>query len=378
MIKWFFKYGFVVLLFNTILYSIPITMHTVAPVIFYFLMVCSIILLSINPNIFREIVLHKSFFFLLSISLINLIYFMFFDLHHQESLEYLLARFIQFSILSLSVYCNYDYFKKDFPDLLVKIVSFIVVFGLILDPFIFNDRYHGIIWNPNMLASITVFAFSYLLIKKSSNSYMDYFLLILFFIIAISTGSRIVIIGIGLSFIFKFGFSLRNLIYFIFALVVMMFAVSANLETSLNRISSQSIFNDRTLQFEIALENINNKLYVGHGLDRYSGKVNIKLGDEYDGLIMSAHNGYLSLFIQYGIIFGSLILFIFLKKSISVVYFFKEGDEYLNFYLFIVIYTLIASNFESLITGINEFHTILFWFSLSYLSYSKFIKENES
>jgi len=303
---------------------------------------------------------------------------MFFDLHHQESLEYLLARFIQFSILSLSVYYNYDYFKKDFPDLLVKIVAFIVVFGLILDPFIFNDRYHGIIWNPNMLASITVIAFSYLLIKKSSNSYMDYFLLILFFIIAISTGSRIVIIGIGLSFIFKFGFSLRNLIYFIFALVVMLFAVSANLETSLNRISSQSIFNDRTLQFEIALENINNKLYVGHGLDSYSGKVNIELGDEYDGLIMSAHNGYLSLFIQYGIIFGSLILFIFLKKSISVVYFFKEGDEYLNFYIFIVIYTLIASNFETLITGINEFHTILFWFSLSYLSYSKFIKENES
>jgi len=378
MMKWFFKYGFVVLLFNTILYSIPTTMHTVAPVVFYSLMVCSIILLSINPNIFREIVLHKSFFFLLSISLINLIYFMFFDLHHQESLEYLLARFIQFSILSLSVYYNYDYFKKDFPDLLVKIVAFIVIFGLILDPFIFNDRYHGIIWNPNMLASITVLAFSYLLIKKSSNSYMDYFLLILFFIIAISTGSRIVIIGIGLSFIFKFGFSLRNLIYFIFALVVMLFAVSANLETSLNRISSQSIFNDRTLQFEIALENINNKLYVGHGLDSYSGKVNIELGDEYDGLIMSAHNGYLSLFIQYGIIFGSLILFIFLKKSISVVYFFKEGDEYLNFYIFIVIYTLIASNFETLITGINEFHTILFWFSLSYLSYSKFIKENES
>ena len=378
MIKWFFKYGFVVLLFNTILYSIPTIMHTVAPVVFYSLMVCSIVFLSINPNIFREIVLHKSFFFLLSISLINLIYFIFFDLHHQESLEYFLARFIQFSILSLSVYCNYDYFKKDFPDLLVKIVAFIVVLGLIIDPFIFNSRYHGIIWNPNMLASITVLAFSYLMIKKSSNSKMDYFLLILFFIIAISTGSRIVFIGIGLSFIFKFGFYLRNLFYFILLLVLMMIAVSTNLETSFNRISSQSIYNDRTLQFEIALENINNKLYVGHGLDKYSGKVNIELANEYDGIIMSAHNGYLSLFIQYGVIFGSLILFIFLKKSISVVYFFKEGDEYLNFYLFIVIYTLIASNFESLITGINEFQTILFWFSLSYLSYSKFIKEYES
>ena len=43
----------------------------------------------------------------------------------------------------------------------------------------------------------------------------------------------------------------------------------------------------------------------------------------------------------------------------------------------IVIYTLIASIYESLLTGINEFHTILFWFSLALLSYSKFKEEYE-
>jgi hypothetical protein len=207
---------------------------------------------------------------------------------------------------------------------------------------------------------------------------MDYFLLILFFIIAISTGSRVVIIGIVLSFIFKFGFALKNLLYSIFALLIVLVLVSTDLNTSINRISSQSIFNDRTLQFELALKSINDKLFEGHGLSNYSGIPEIALGEEYDGLIVSAHNGYLSLFIQFGIIFGSLILLIILRKSLSLLFFFKEGEDYLDFYLFLVVYTLIAANFESLITGINEFHTILFWFSLTYLSYSKFLKEYES
>ena len=376
MIKWFCKYGFIVLLFNTILYSIPVTMHTVAPFIFYFLMIFSILFLFINPNLLREVLMHKSFLFLLSINLINLIYFLLFDdIYHQKSIEYLFARFVLFSILSLSVYYNYNYFKKDFPDLLIKVIAFVIILGLIFNPFIFNGRYAGILWNPNMLASISVIAFSFLLIKNSSKSNMDYFLLILFFIVAISTGSRVVIIGVALSFLFKFGFSLRNLMYSIFALLLVLFVVSTDLNTSINRISSQSIFNDRTLQFDLALKSINYKLIEGHGLSNYSGIPEIALGDEYDGIIVPAHNGYLSLFIQYGIIFGTLVLFIILRKSLEVFNFFKLDEGYIKFYLFLVIYTLISANVESLITGINEFHTILFWFSLAYLSHSKFLED---
>ena len=379
MIKWFCKYGFIVLLFNTILYSIPLTMHTVAPLVFYFLMIFNILFLFINPSLLREVLFHKSFFFLLSFNLINLIYFLLFDdIYNQKSIEYLLARFVLFSILSLSVYYNYNYFKKDFLDLLIKLVALIIILGLILNPFIFNDRYEGILWNPNMLASISVIAFSYLMIKNSSKSNMDYFLLILFFIIAISTGSRVVIVGVVLSFIFKFGFSLRNFLYSIFAFLIILVVSSTNLNTSLNRVSSQSIFSDRTLQFELALESINNKLIKGHGLSNYSGIPEIELGEEYDGLFLSAHNGYLSLLIQYGIIFGTLVIIIILRKSLEVLYLFKERESHLNFYLFIVVYTLIVSNFESLMTGINEFHTILFWFSLTYLSYTKFLKQYES
>ena len=379
MIKWIFKYGLVVLLLDTILYSIPETMHTIAPVIFYSLMFLTVLFLLVNPHHLREVLFHRSFLFILLINCLNLVYFLFIDdIKDQKSLEFLLARFAQYSLISFSVYYNFNYFKKDFQDLLIKIIFFVIILSLIFNPFIFDDRYSGILWNPNMLASISVIAFSYLLIKNSSKSNMDYFLLILFFLIAISTGSRVVIIGIVLSFIFKFGFALKNLMYSIFALLMVLVVVSTDLNTSINRISSQSIFNDRTLQFELALKSINDKLIEGHGLSNYSGIPEIALGEEYDGLIVSAHNGYLSLFIQYGLIFGSLILLIILKKSFSVLYYFKEGEDYLDFYLFLVVYTLIAANFESLITGINEFHTILFWFSLTYLSYSKFLKQYES
>jgi len=46
-------------------------------------------------------------------------------------------------------------------------------------------------------------------------------------------------------------------------------------------------------------------------------------------------------------------------------------------YYYIIAYGLVASMYETLITGINEFHTILFWFSLAFLSFSKFQLSHE-
>ena len=105
MIKWIYKYGLVVLLLNTILYSIPETMHTIAPSIFYVLMFLTILFLLINPHHLKEVLFHRSFLFILLINCLNLVYFLFFDdIKNQNSLEYLLARFGQYSLISFSVY----------------------------------------------------------------------------------------------------------------------------------------------------------------------------------------------------------------------------------------------------------------------------------
>ena len=379
MIAWFYKYGFVLLLLNTILYSIPEINITIAPKIFYFLMGTGLILLIINPSQIKDVIFHSSFLFLLLINVINLIYYLFFeDEFNQKSLEFLMARFVQFSLISLSIYHNYDYYKKKFSSLIIKAISIIVVLGLFVDPDLLSGRYYGIIWNPNMLASLTVLAFSFVLMKDEKKTNLDVLLLILFFIVSIATGSRLALLIITVSFIYKFGLSIRNVFYAIIGFILLFLISSIDLNTSFNRFSSQDILNDRTDQFNFAVNNLEKELWFGYGLSEYSGlPSNIDVPEEYQGLLIASHNGYLSIFLQYGIIFGFFIILIIMRKSLMLSSYFIRKEQKDNIFLFIVILTLIASMFETLLTGINEFHTILFWFSLSYLSYSKYLQDYE-
>ena len=287
-----------------------------------------------------------------------------------------MARFVQFSIISLSVYHNYDYYKTKFPNFIVKIIAFVIIIGLVVDPDLFSDRYHGIIWNPNMLASLSVISFSFLLLKAETKTNVDIFLLILFFIVSIATGSRLALLIMTISFVYKFGLSIRNVFYAIIGFSFLFFVSTTNLDTSFNRFSSQDVFNDRTEQFNFALENLNNEFWFGYGLSEYSGlPEDIDVPEEYKGLLMASHNGYLSIFLQYGIIFGSFIILIIMRKSLILLFYFIRKKQENSIFIFVVIITLIASMFETLLTGINEFHTTLFWFSLSYLSYSKFLED---
>jgi hypothetical protein len=379
MIAWFYKYGFVLLLLNTILYSIPETNITIAPTIFYFLMGTGLILLIINPSQIKDVIFHRSFLFLLLISLVNLVYFLFFESEfNQDSLEFLMARFVQFSLISLSIYHNYDYYKKKFSSLIIKVISIIVVLGLFVDPDLLSGRYYGIIWNPNMLASLSVLAFSFVLMKNEKRTNLDVLLLILFFIVSIATGSRLALLIITVSFIYKFGLSIRNVFYAIIGFVLLFLISSIDLNTSFNRFSSQDILNDRTDQFNFAVNNLEKEFWFGYGLSEYSGlPSNVDVPEEYQGLLIASHNGYLSIFLQYGIIFGFFIILIIMRKSLMLSSYFIRKEQKDNIFLFIVILTLIASMFETLLTGINEFHTILFWFSLSYLSYSKYLQDYE-
>jgi O-antigen ligase len=335
--------------------------------------------LLINPKQIKTVLFHKAFLFLLIINLLNLLYFfLFHSISDYDAIKFLMARGVQFSIISTSIYFNYEYYKNKFFDHLVYVVFGIIVFGLVVNPSLFSGRYSGIIWNPNMFSSLVVIAFSIHFLKYEKRTYLDYFILFTLLIAAIASGSRGSLVAIILVFILKYGFTLRNLIYGLLALGVSLVVLSVNLETSLNRFAEQSLFNDRILQFEYAYFSIQKKIITGYGLDKYAyidkSLVPIYLKDK----IIGAHNGYLAMLTQYGIIFGSVILFLIFRKSLQAYSYFKNKKSFERVYLFIILYTLIASIYESLMTGINEFSTILFWFSLSILSYSMFLKENES
>ena len=377
MIKWLLKYGVVIFVFNSILLSIEST-YVIGNQIFLALMGIFLFVLLINPMLIKTILFHKAFSFLLFINLLNLLYFfLFHSISDYDAIKYLMARSVEFSIISTSIYFNYEYYKNKFFDHLVYVVFGIVVFGLVINPSLFSGRYSGLIWNPNMFSSLVIIAFSIHFLKHEKLTRSDYFILFILLISALASGSRNSLVALILVFIFKYGFTSKNVMYGFFALVISLFILTINLETSINRFVDNT-FNDRILQFEYAYISVQEKLFTGYGLDKYAyidkSLVPIHLKDK----IIGAHNGYLAILAQYGIIFGSVILFLIFRKSLQAYFYFKNKKSFESVYLFIILYVLIASIYESLITGINEFSTILFWFSTSILSYSMFLKENES
>ena len=379
MIKWLFKYSLVIFLFNTVLLNVESTFE-IGNMIFIFLMGIFLFFLLINPIQIRAILFHKAFLFLCIINVTNLLSFNFFhSIFEYEAIKFLVSRGLQFSIISVSIYFNYEYYKSNFLSHVVYLVFGIVVLSLLLDPFIFSGRYMGIIWNENMLAAFTITAFSIILLKNDKQTNLDYIMLLSFLIISLSTGSRLVLVAIGLVFLMKYGFSFRNVIYTMLSLIITSIIISYNLDTSLNRFVTQSLFNDRILQYKFAYETFLMKPFFGHGLDKYS-YIDLSLVSSYikSITIMGAHNGYLAFLTQYGILFGVVVLSIIFKKSFQILSFYRNSVGSERVYIFIIIYTLLASLFEVFMTGINDFNTILFWFSLAFLSYSKFNQVHEN
>jgi len=376
MIKWFFKYGAVIFTLNTILLSIRQT-YFLGNQIFLSIMVLFTVLLVLNPAQIKKILFHKSFVFFLILNIINLLYFL---LIHKisdfEAFKYLIARGVQFSIISVSIFFHFDFYRSKFPDLIVNSIFYIVIIGFFIDPYIFSGRYSGIIWNPNMLSSFVVISFAFLFLKKGKKTNYQILMLSVFLLIALASGSRGALVAITLAFLLKYGISMRNIVYACLASIIYFIVLNFQIETSLNRFASQGFLNDRLLQFEYAIASINNKLFFGYGLDKYAYIDKSLVPYFLKNQIIGAHNGYLAILTQYGVVFGGLILYIIFQKSYNVLSFFRHSEDYERAYLFIIIYTLIAAIYETLITGINEFHTILFWFSLAILSFSRFKIEN--
>ena len=372
MVRWLFKYGAAIFLFNTVLLSIEAT-YAIGNQIFLVLMILFSVVLLINPKHTKAILLNKSFSFLLFLNVINLVYWILF--HHfsdLEALKYLLARGVQFSIISISIFHHYEYYSDRFFAHLVNVIFFIVLLGLIINPDLFSVRYSGIIWNPNMLAAFTTISFAILLLRNREKTNLEKCMLIVFLLVSIATGSRGVLLGITLAFVIRYGFSLRNIFYTILGIFTFILVINLNFDTSFNRFGAQSLLNDRWFQLFYAFETLLQKPFSGWGLDKYSF-INLNIVPNYlRGAIIGAHNGYLAILVQYGILFSSIVFYIIFSRSYSVLnYFRKTRIGYTAIYSFIILYTLLAAIYESLMTGINEFHTIMFWFSLAILSYSK-------
>jgi O-antigen ligase len=377
-IRWLFKYALVVLVFNTVLLSIEVT-FSIGKQIFLILMIVYSFALIINPKQIKTVIFNKAFSFLLLLNIINIIYFIFFhNLNDINAIQYLLARIVQFSIISFSVYFFYDYYKDYFLDHIVYLVFTIVLIGFFVNPNLFEDRYSGILWNPNALASFTMIAFAIIFLQRKFTFLFRCFSLLILLIVALSTGSRGVILALVLLFIFKYGLNLKNVAYSLLAFSTYFLILNFQLDTSINRFAAQDLFNDRLIQFQYAYQTIMQNPFSGSGLDKYAYINNDLVPMNLKGLIIAAHNGYLALLTQYGLIIGTVVILIIFRRCWVLIRYFKSPTQIERSYIFIFIYALFASIYETMLTGINEFHTILFWFALAYLSFVKYRNELES
>ena len=196
------------------------------------------------------------------INLLNVLDFILFhSIYDIAALKYILARGVQFSVISFSIYFHYDYYRSRFLNHLVYLIFGVVLISIITNPYIFSGRYSGIIWNPNMLSSFVVMAFAILLLENKVKSNFDYLMLVTFLLIALASGSRAALVAIVLAYLLKYGFSVRNILYGFLAIIFTLGISLINLDTSLNRFIEQGMFNDRVLQYEYAILSIKHKLF---------------------------------------------------------------------------------------------------------------------
>ena len=367
MIKIIQKYGAYIFLLNNLLFSIS-GFYQIATSIFLVLSIFFLVITLLNAPFFKNVILNKSFRFYLSIHAINLLYYLLIEFGDIESFKYLSAKSIQLIIFTSTIYFTHKTFKID----LIRLIKYLCILSLILSIIfnfpVFSSRYLGIFFNPNEFAIIMVYGFSLFLIT-TKKSLINILFLILFLIFVLLSGSRAALLGIVLSIFVNF--KLKRITVFSTLLIFLVAYLLRDLP-AISRLLNEDILFNRQYEIIYAFDTFYNELWFGNGLKNYA-YINENVISSYDHEIdFGAHNGYLSLLVQYGLVF-SIIFYTIVTKNLYKISVYlrskmREDTGYKYFY-FIIIYTLTNALFENSFSGINFFQGSLFWLVIGYVLY---------
>ena len=375
------KYLAFIFLLNNLFFGI-LKLNQLAENTFFLILGFSLLITIYSIKILKRVIFNKSFQLFFMLNLLNLIYYICFEFGDIDSFKYLSARFVQFSIFSITIYS----FKNDFPRMLIKFLKFVTI-STLLASFIFyfpnfQSRYSGIFINPNEFSILMVIGFSIVLFVEKK-SYLNYLLLFLFLLAIVISGSRSAIAGIVIAiFSYLIHHKLKNIINVILILsILIILSIYSGENNAVQRMFELDILLNRKFQYIYAIETFLQEPLFGHGLKNYA-YIDYSLIQFNDVKIdFGAHNGYLSILVQYGIVFSSIffsIFFYYLYKIYrSQVSFFGENNSEIRFLFFVVTYTLVNGLFENTIIGISFFQTNLFWLTIAYFTYILH-KKNES
>ncbi|MDP2067940.1 MAG: O-antigen ligase family protein [Lutibacter sp.] len=373
--KFLAKYGIGIYLLITLVFKL----YFIVPIaltngIYYFLMIFGLISFPFySKSLFTNKIVFKSFVIFFSVNALNLIYFLFFDRTSESSL-YLLAKFAAYNLIVLGVVSNYTYYKSWFTRYFKYMMLIMVILGKIFGTVVASNELQRLSlgFNPNdvglfgMLGVLSIITMDKLWHKKMIN-----IVLFIFFILMILlSGSKAALLSLVLGLFLNYGFNYRIVISVFFFLIIAYFSSNLGYITSIDRLNSkEGAFETREEVYDIGLKTAQDNIWLGHGLDKY-GWTNPMYWD-YPELALGPHNTYLSIVIMYGVVFGfvfliSILKFVFKTFKMS----FRSDDYFIRFCYFIVLIVLVNGIFETLIVGLNEFITLLFWFAVGCIGYN--------
>ena len=349
---------------------------------FLVIMGFSLLITIYSIKILKNVVLDKSFQMFFFLNFLNLIYYIFLEIGDLESFKYLVARFVQFSIFSISVYLLQD----DFANKFVKFLKFVTVGSLFASLALnfpnFETRYQGIFLNPNEFSIVMVIGFALILFTEKRTT-INYLLILLFLFVIIISGSRSAIAGLGIAVITYIlhhkSRGLLNIFLIVGSLLLFYFFGGQN--NAIQRMFEFDLLINRKYEYLYAIDTFLQKPLFGYGLKKYA-YIDFSLIQFDDVKItFGAHNGYLSILVQYGAIFStiffSILIYYLTKIYRAKIEIFGENLLQTKFLFFLITYALVNGLFENTIIGINFLQTNLFWLTLAYFIYVIYQK-NES
>lgn len=350
---------------------------------FLIIMGFSLLLTIYSIKILKNVVFDKSFQIFFFLNFLNLIYYLFLEIGDLESLKYLAARFVQFSIFSISVYLLQD----DFANKFVKFLKFATIGSLLASLALkfpdFETRYQGIFLNPNEFSIIMVIGFALILFTEKRTT-INYSLMLLFLFVIVISGSRSAIAGLGIAIIsYILHHRSRNLLNIFFIVgSLLLFSFFGGQNNAIQRMLEFDLLINRKYEYLYAIDTFLQKPLFGHGLKNYA-YIDFSLIQFDDVQInFGAHNGYLSILVQYGAIFSTIffsILIYYLNKIYRAkIEIFGENILQTKFLFFLITYALVNGLFENTIIGINFLQTNLFWLTLAYFLHVLYQKDESN
>ena len=375
--KFIIKYGSGLYILASLMYKIGFIVPNIVPkTAFYIVMGLGILVI---PSAYKVLYGNKSlktFWIFHLINVLNLIYFLTFDLSNLDSLLYFLTKVSGFNLIILSMIYNFSFYRE----FMVKYFKYIVLFVLSLGYFYggaeTTDMRLAIGFNPNDVGLFGVLGlFSIITFEKQwQKSKINLFMVLLFFTVSLLSGSKAALLGIFLVAFLTYGFSWKNVGFALLFSSMVFLSGSFGYNTSIDRLlGKEGTFDTREEVYRIGMLTFMDELSFGNGLDKY-GWSNPKYYDSPE-LALGPHTTYIAMGIMYGIFFGSAFLLLilwFLFKSRKKILFLNDKFVLFSYYFLLIV--MINGFFETLVVGVGEFITVLFWFFIGVVAFAQSFK----